>query len=139
VFNSEEEMNAKEKELITEEFASRNDTYNAGVGGEGGPHFKNKQHGSYMKEINTSDTHRKKVSEGLKKAYLDGYASWNKGKSQTEEHNKNISIARKGKNHSPETIEKIKAARSKQIISDETRKKMSESAKNRNNIRGPVD
>ena len=44
VFASEEEMNAKEKELITEEFVARNDTYNAGIGGEGGPHFKGKSH-----------------------------------------------------------------------------------------------
>lgn len=44
VFDSEDEMNAKERELITEEFVSRKDTYNLGVGGEGGPHFKGKVH-----------------------------------------------------------------------------------------------
>jgi bisphosphoglycerate-dependent phosphoglycerate mutase len=60
VFDTEEEMNTKEKELITEEFVSRKDTYNAGIGGEGGPHFKGKKHGSYMKEISSSVDHRKK-------------------------------------------------------------------------------
>ena len=44
IFDSEEEMNKMEKELITEEFVSRTDTYNMGVGGEGGPHFKGKTH-----------------------------------------------------------------------------------------------
>lgn len=36
VFNTEEEMNAKEKELVTEEFCLREDTYNICVGGLGG-------------------------------------------------------------------------------------------------------
>jgi group I intron endonuclease len=42
VFETEAEMNLKEKELITEEFVLRQDTYNLGVGGEGGAHFKGK-------------------------------------------------------------------------------------------------
>jgi hypothetical protein len=36
VFNNEEEMNAKEAELVTEEFCSRDDTYNLCPGGKGG-------------------------------------------------------------------------------------------------------
>jgi len=36
VFNSEDEMNLKEKELVTEEFCSRADTYNICEGGKGG-------------------------------------------------------------------------------------------------------
>ena len=44
VFETEQEMNDKEKELITEEFVKRPDTYNVGVGGEGGPHFKGRKH-----------------------------------------------------------------------------------------------
>ena len=44
VFDNEEEMNLKEKEIITEEFISREDVYNIGVGGEGGPHFSGKSH-----------------------------------------------------------------------------------------------
>lgn len=139
VFDSEEEMSRKERELVTEEFVRRVDTYNLGVGGEGGPHFKGKKHGSYMKEINSSEEQRKKISEGLKRAFNDGHTVWNKGKTQTEEHNRKTSAARKGKKHSPETIEKIKAARKKQVFSEETKRKMSESAKNRNNTSGPVD
>lgn len=36
VFNTEEDMNAKEAELVTEEFCSREDTYNICPGGKGG-------------------------------------------------------------------------------------------------------
>lgn len=36
VFDSEEEMNAKEAELVTEEFCLREDTYNICIGGHGG-------------------------------------------------------------------------------------------------------
>jgi hypothetical protein len=43
-FDTEQEMNNKEREIITEEFVKRKDTYNKGVGGEGGPHFRGKKH-----------------------------------------------------------------------------------------------
>jgi len=44
VYDNENEMNLKEVEIITKEFINRPDTYNIGVGGEGGPHFKGKKH-----------------------------------------------------------------------------------------------
>ena len=36
IFNTEQEMNEKEKEIVTEEFVQRKDTYNICVGGKGG-------------------------------------------------------------------------------------------------------
>jgi hypothetical protein len=132
VFDSEDEMNKKEKEIITEEFVRRKDTYNLGVGGEGGPHFKGKKHNSETKKLISLHSVGNKSRTGLD--------PWNKGKKQTKEHNEKISKVRKGKKHSEETIDKIKAARKKQVFSEETRRKMSESAKKRKtNLRGPVD
>jgi group I intron endonuclease len=55
VFDNEIDMNSKEKELITEKFVNRADTYNMGIGGEGGAHFKGKTHSTDTKErIKTS-------------------------------------------------------------------------------------
>lgn len=42
VFGSEEEMNAKEREIVTEEFCRRDDTYNICEGGKGGWNYVNK-------------------------------------------------------------------------------------------------
>lgn len=42
IFDNEEEMNEKEKELVNEEFVSRNDTYNICEGGKGGFSYINK-------------------------------------------------------------------------------------------------
>jgi hypothetical protein len=130
VFDTEEEMNTKEKELITEEFVSRKDTYNAGIGGEGGPHFKGKKHGSYMKEISSSVDHRKKISEGLKEHYKDN-AAWNKGQTISSNQKDKISKTMSGRKLSEETKNKIKEARARQTFSEETKKKMTESARNR--------
>ena len=44
IFNTEEEMNVCERELLTEEFISSSTNYNSAVGGEGGPHFKGRSH-----------------------------------------------------------------------------------------------
>lgn len=56
-FDNELEMNAKEKEILTETFISDTMNYNEAVGGEGGPHFKGRQHSKETKE---------KISRGSK-------------------------------------------------------------------------
>jgi len=44
VFDSEDEMNDKEMEIVTESFISTDTNYNSAIGGKGGPHFKGKTH-----------------------------------------------------------------------------------------------
>ena len=78
IFDSEDDMNSKEKELITEEFVNRKDTYNLGVGGEGGAHFKGRVHSSetikkisdYRKAFKHSDETRTKIAEANRKRVL---------------------------------------------------------------------
>jgi hypothetical protein len=91
-FDTEQEMNDKERELITEEFVKRKDTYNRGVGGEGGPHFKGKTH--------TEET-RKKLSEIAKtkpKVYTkeskERHAEAGRKRIWSEETRKKLSISR---------------------------------------------
>ncbi len=43
-FDTEDEMNAKERELVTEQLVSDPTCYNVSVGGEGGPHFRGRKH-----------------------------------------------------------------------------------------------
>ena len=50
IFDNEKDMNLKEIEIITPEFVLREDNYNIGVGGEGGPHFYGKNHSEESRE-----------------------------------------------------------------------------------------
>lgn len=50
IFDNENEMNAKEKEILTEEFISSENNYNSGVGGEGGAHFRGRRHSQETRE-----------------------------------------------------------------------------------------
>ena len=50
VFDTEQEMNAKEAELVTEEFCQREDTYNICVGGKGGFSYINNNPDKFLTE-----------------------------------------------------------------------------------------
>ena len=91
IFSSEEEMNQKEAELVTEDFCAREDTYNIGLGGEGGPHFKGRKHSL-----------------------------------ETKEKIKNSSI---GKIHTEQTLLKIAKKATGRKVSDLTKQKLSEASK----------
>ena len=111
VFDSEEEMNNKEREIITEEFVARPDTYNAGIGGEGGPHFLGKRH--------TEET-KTKISR--------------LGSKHSEETRKKLSEANRKRTLSLETRKKLSEKAKTRTHSEEVRKKISESLKNKRRV-----
>jgi dissimilatory sulfite reductase (desulfoviridin) alpha/beta subunit len=109
-FDNECDMNAKEAELVTEDFCSREDTYNICVGGQGG--F------SYINNLNLNNSNKDKekiyhivslkmknrknpdASERMKKRHLDGlieYIGYSKGITLSNEHRSKISFSMKGK------------------------------------------
>jgi hypothetical protein len=78
IFDSEKEMDDKERELVNEIFISTEKTYNMGVGGEGGAHFLGRKHSEETKQkikekrklqIITEET-RKKIGEANKKRII---------------------------------------------------------------------
>lgn len=91
VFDSEQEMNDKEKEIVNEELVNNKLSYNIGIGGEGGPMFSGKRHSASTKEriSNTmklknfkhSDETKKIISEKNKgNKSTTGYIWMNNGK-----------------------------------------------------------
>lgn len=73
--SSEEEMNAKEAEIVNDEFLSRDDVYNINKGGEGGWHYVNKTHkniGFYYINSHGLTNKGKTISEALKQRMKEG-------------------------------------------------------------------
>ena len=129
VFDNEAEMNLKEKELITEEFVLREDTYNLGVGGEGGPHFKGKTFSEESRrKISESNRKTKKFFSEESRARLSEHG---KNRIVSEESREKMKLSATNRLLSEETKNKIKESRKKQVFSEETKQKMSESAKKR--------
>ena len=100
-FDTEEEMNRKERELITEEVVKDPLSYNLGVGGEGGPHFRGKKHKpeskakmSHSGQVLSSEA-RQKISES------------NRRRTISDETRRKISEKAKGRTHSDEAKKKI--------------------------------
>lgn len=111
IFDTEEEMNTKEAELVTEEFCLREDTYNICPGGKGGWGFNNTPEGQKLREFSYS-----KRSEAGKKKFKYLYENdesfklkmnkiWNenisKATQRSMENNPNGTFY--GKKHSDET------------------------------------
>ena len=107
IFDNHCDMDNKEKELVTEEFISRYDTYNCKIGGSAGAH---------SKEVTN------KIAES------------NRGKKHSKETKQKMSESQKGRKHKPRSNEskaKISKARTGKKHSEESKQKMSESQKNR--------
>lgn len=69
IFDTEEEMNAKEAELVTEEFCLRENTYNICVGGQGGFSYINNNHDKFLTEKRLSSLRPDLGILGWKKKY----------------------------------------------------------------------
>jgi hypothetical protein len=122
-FDNEYEMNLMEKIIITEDFVSRSDTYNLGIGGEGGPHFKGKKH--------SKETIDKLRSVEVLQSTRDKLSQMQSGSTHLPETKKKISESMKGKSRSEETKKKIADSLKNRSRSEETKKKISESMKNK--------
>jgi hypothetical protein len=114
-FNSSEEMFKREKEVITEDFLSRNDVYNLRRGGNGGFDYINKDKNlirernkkvankrdftnqrNSIRKVKETKEYREKLSIALKEYYKSNPGKF-KGKSHTQETKNKMSASIKGK------------------------------------------
>lgn len=117
-FDNEADMNAKEAELVTEEFVKKDTNYNLCLGGKGGFSYLNNHYWTYIKRSSVlgelggfskqktlpTDS-RIRILEGSKKGAK-------KASSKLKEYNKKVSLGIipngfKGKQHTKETKEKM--------------------------------
>lgn len=101
-FDTEEEMNRKERELVTEELVQDPLCYNLSVGGEGGPHFRGRTH---------SDATKSRISE-IRTGYRPTPEVVAKfvGRKHSEETKRKIADAAKGRVWSQDVRDKISAS-----------------------------
>jgi len=126
IFESESEMNLKEKEILTEEFVFSNSNYNEGVGGEGGPHFKGKKHSEKTKAQIKQKLTGTKLSDEAKLKISES----NKNRIVTDESKKKMSNAAKSRTQHLQSIEtRLRISESlKTNMTEDRRLKLKESA-----------
>jgi len=116
IFSSSEEMYAKEAKIVTEDFLSRDDTYNLRLGGTGGFDYLNKTGLALRTGAVLSEESRKKISE-------------KKTGSKLSEVTKNRISENNGMTHSAEARKKVSESLTGKEKTDEHKKTISESIK----------
>jgi hypothetical protein len=123
VFDNEQDMNIKEKKLVTEEFCLRKDTYNLCVGGKGGFSFINRYN------LHCTEKQKEAGKNNIKKAQKKYKELWHfsdefrkhckeKNSEAQKKLRKKIGGAFKGKKHTEEAKQKISQSskKRKQVI-----------------------
>lgn len=124
IFDNESEMNKKEKEIVDEEFVLNSKTYNLGVGGEGGSHFKGKKHKEETKKLLSEIAKKRVVSEETKQKISEN----NRKRVVSDETRKKLSDKAKQRFLSQDYRNKISES-VKKVMTDEIRDKISKAAK----------
>lgn len=117
VFDNDEQMNAKEKELINEDIVNNNLYYNIALGGQGGKIALYESNPNY--------------EEICKKISLKAHDRSEQSSMNASNNHKTKKIGMYGKTHTDEAKRKIGNAHKNKNVSRETRKKISEANKGR--------
>lgn len=115
-FTCLEDAYTAEAKIVTQEFASRLDTYNICIGGNGG--------GIQTPEMRAkiSTTSKGRIHNETTRAKI---GAAHKGRTLSDEHKTKLAISHKGKECAPETRAKMSVAQKGKITSEETKAKMS--------------
>jgi group I intron endonuclease len=122
IFESEDEMNKKEAELVTEEFCDRIDTYNLRLGGDGGwDHINKNRLGVRIGPKHSAET-KTKIGRASKGRLHSDDTKANIGRQSKERNATEAAIeANRGRPRSKETRQKLSVANRKSYVKVETR------------------
>lgn len=118
MFETPEEMFNREKEIVTEEFLARDDTYNLRRGGRGGFDYINSSGIVKMRGKQHTDSTKQKLSELMKERHANGTAPV-----MTDTVKKSISASKTGSVYKSRPL---KSAEHRKKISEAIRKKWAE-------------
>ena len=110
IFDNEKDMNDKESEIVNEEFILREDTYNIGLGGQGGKLMLNYKHSeeTKMKIKKAALGSKKNLSEEQRRKRSEKTISIHTGAKRSEKTKEKMKFSQTGKIKSKSEKDKIK-------------------------------